>query len=512
MFRKALLVAALLGSSAAQAEWYEAKSEHFIVYSEDKPDNVRAFTEKLERFDKAMRAFRLIPDVKVGDSRKVTVYQVEDLGDIRRLTGSDRIAGYYIGRAEGPVAFVPRKSSDVINATTILLHEYSHHLMLTSWTGAAFPKWFVEGFAEMHSTALFRSDGSVIFGANPEHRRWSVGDSSGLPLEKMLKGKTFDDQETPILYARGWLLTHYLTFDKDRLKQLAAYIGAINEGKSIAEASKLLSGFSDTTLDAYGKRPRLPSGLVRADEIKVGQIAIRKLTPGEAAVMPARIHSSSGVNEKTRNGVVEQARRLAAPYPNDPAAQAELAEAEFDVENYAASEAAADRALATDPKSVPALLYKGRAAMEQAKKDKVTDPARWRAIRASFLAANKLDPEDPEPLILFYRSFEAAGQKATKNAQDALVYAYALAPQDFDLRLVAGKVLLQQNKAAQARVAMAPIAFHPHGGEASTSAARVVEALDAKGAAAALAVLEEIEKEAEKKKAEAAGQKKKLQA
>ena len=58
----------------------------------------------------------------------------------------------------------------------ILFHEYTHHWLLTNdaWSDAAFPPWFVEGFAELHATAIIRN-GDVIFGATAHLSRLYCG-------------------------------------------------------------------------------------------------------------------------------------------------------------------------------------------------------------------------------------------------------------------------------------------------------------------------------------------------
>ena len=52
------LVAACVMAVPASAEWVEATSRHFVVYSDESPEKVREFTEKLERFDRAVRTAR----------------------------------------------------------------------------------------------------------------------------------------------------------------------------------------------------------------------------------------------------------------------------------------------------------------------------------------------------------------------------------------------------------------------------------------------------------------------
>src|SRR6185503_7967620 len=58
-----LALLALGVSASAQAEWYRASSEHFLIYSEQKPDTLKQFAEKLERFDSAVRVVRGMDDL-----------------------------------------------------------------------------------------------------------------------------------------------------------------------------------------------------------------------------------------------------------------------------------------------------------------------------------------------------------------------------------------------------------------------------------------------------------------
>lgn len=514
MFRKLLTAAALLAATTtttARADWYEASTPHFVVYSEAQPDEVRKLAERMERYDKAMRVLRGVPDRAVGPAGRVIVYFVSDIDAIQKLygKGGKQVGGFYQARAGSPVAFVPRTREGNgayggLDPQIVLLHEYAHHFMYSNWSDAAFPMWYSEGFAEFNSTMIFRDNGDIIIGAQPEARAYGVVRANFLPMDRLLQpdpGK-LDDDQMYVLYSRGWLLTHYLTLDANRRGQLAAYIGAINAGKSGNEAGKAFGnlGALDMKLTSYAQRPRIQTVLLTYAQVPRVDVKMRTLSGGEAAILPARIRSQRGVDRVTAQPVVRLARTIAATYPTDATVQSELAEAEFDAGNYAASEAAADRALAADPKALRALLYKGMAAGEAAKKAGRTDTATWSAIRRWYLAANKVDPENPEPLVTFYESFHDAKQAPTKNAEAGLLYAYALAPFDPGLRLSAARVLLGQGKAGEARLALRPVVYSPHGGGGDSTAGKMLAALDSGGAEAALKVLDEAEKKAEKEK------------
>lgn len=501
MLRTVLLASlALLMSGAAQAEWFKASSKHFVVYADDSQKNVKDYTERLERFDKALRVWHVTKDDARGPSARVTVFLLDDVGAIERLSGQSNVAGFYQPRAGTSVAFSPRMGSGDLSARAILFHEYTHHWMLTNWTDAAMPPWFIEGFAELHATALFRDD-SIIFGAVPLYRRYTIGQMNLMPMDRMLKFDlgTLSGIERDALYSHGWALTHYLSFDPDRRKLLANYIGSLNSGKPVSPAALVAGGGNlDLKLDSYVRRPSLPSAAFPFAQLPIGPIEIRPLTAAEAAMMPALILSQRGVSKKNAAQATAMARKLAAPFPNDAAAQNELAEAEYDLCSvdasataacYTRSEAAADRAIAADPKSVHALLYKGMAQVGMLKSAKVTDAARWSAARRWFLSANKIDTEAPEPLIAYYDSFIAAAVPATPNAQAALLYAYALAPYDSSLRLRAGGVYLRQGKAAEARIAISPVAYDVDGDHTDV-AKKLLALLDANDVKGALAELD----------------------
>jgi hypothetical protein len=143
-------------------------------------------------------------------------------------------------------------------------------------------------------------------------------------------------------------------------------------------------------------------------------------------------------------------------------------------------------------KSQPATLAKGIALMNLAKANPKT--ADWNQVRSYFTAANRLDVEDAEPLIQFYRSFETEGVPPTANAIDGLKYALVLAPQDSKLRLEAVGQFLKSNRLADAREALVPLAYSPHTGKAHDAVRKILESVDAKNAPQALTAWQAAEK------------------
>lgn len=514
MFRKALLASAALVAAtvttAARAEWYEASSKHFVVYSDDSIDNVKKYTERLERFDRAIRVLHNdTRDPDRGKASRVVVYVVPTVDDVQKLR--PRAAGFWVPQIT-PTVVMPRNTGQGgtrgFTPQAIMFHEYTHHWMLTSWSDWALPGWYTEGAAEFHATAQLRPDGSILFGAQPAYRQYGVDElRNQMPVSSLLRAVPgrLDDLQSSALYGRGWLLTHYMTMDAGRRKQLGAYLDAINSGKSINDAAAMLGNVTDLKLDSWARQASVPSLVIPAEQLTNGEVKVRRLGPGEAAVMPALIRSRSGVNKATAPEVVALARRIAAQFPKDPAVQNELAEAEFDAASlgppanagagYQRVIAACDAALAADPKSVHALVYRGMALEEMARDAKKTDDATWKEVRRWYLAANRADTEDADPLLHFYDSFAVAKQTPTKGAENGALYAYALAPHYTGARIDATRISLSQGKLKEARTAFAPLAFS--GDNRSKEVADILAAIDAKDAPAALAVFKKLDDKAE---------------
>jgi tetratricopeptide (TPR) repeat protein len=505
MFRKILATALAAAAMPAQAAWRQASTDHFVIYSEASAKDLEAYAARLERFDKAIRSLRGLPDLKPSPSNRLTVFVVPSISSVQKLygKGGSGIAGFYSGRASGSIAITPRRAGSSrleIDADIILFHEYAHHFMMDNYPGA-FPAWLIEGFAEFHSTAQFEKDGSVGLGAPANHRAYALAGYNPLKIEKMLTASVSElkPDERDALYARGWLLTHFLTFEPSRKGQLSAYVAAINKGEKSLDAAKAAFGDLqplDRQLDTYIRRKTLSYFKLPAERVTPGPVTVRELPAGEAAVMDVRIRSKRGVDSAGAKVLLPLARAAAAPYPKDPMAQVTLAEAEYDAGYFAEAEAAADRALAANPKFVEALIYKGRAKMAAAAAAKA-DSTAWKEARKWIIAANKLEPEDPEPLFLYYVSFMEEGVRPTPSAVQGLQYALALAPQDRELRMTAARQMLIDGKAAQARAALAPIAFDPHVGGMGEKVAAIIKTLDESGPKAALDAFHKTAKENE---------------
>lgn len=481
-------VLASLVAGPAWADWRVAETAHFIVYANASEAALRRNAERLEKFDKALRLSRGIPESSLGKAGRVTVYFVSSEDRVATLAGRADVAGFYIPRAGASVAFVPDDLSAegplALGSQQVLQHEYAHHFMFTTWPDAAFPSWVSEGWAEFHATAKFDRDGSLQFGAAPMYRAYGLLTGNSLPIQQILAGaagKLRSDQRDA-LYGRGWALVHYLTFEPSRKGQLSAYLDAITKERKSPEAAAAAFGdlrALNKELDRFLQQPKITGFRIRAENLAIPPVTLRLLRPGEAAIMPVRIRSDAGVDEKTAPGVYADAKKIAARFPDDPEVQRALAEAAYDAGDHAAALAAADRAIAADPKSVEAQCYRAMAQMALAEAAKDDKPETWTAIRQTIGRANRLDTEDPRPLVLFFRSYADRRQWPPQIARDGLMHAFELAPQDRGLRMQAAGMLMAEKKLTLARSMLLVLTYDPHASGLGAAASKMVDTIDA---------------------------------
>jgi tetratricopeptide (TPR) repeat protein len=475
------LLGILVAAAPAQAEWLEAKSRHFTLISDTSEKTLRQQSEALERLDWGLRRFLNVADEPDIASRKVTVFLVND-GDVRRLCQCTNAAGFYLSRVSGSIAFGAKGGWTDGNdfGRIVLFHEYAHHFLLGTYD-IAFPAWYSEGFAEFASTMRI-TDQNATIGYAAQHRAYGLMEGQRFTARQMFGPKMrLSAAQMDAFYGRGWLMTHYFSFDRARNRQLLAYIGAINRGTpSVTAAEEAFGDLQelDRSLSGYLGRRRLAGMAMPFGDTGTPPITIRPLTKGEADLIDLRMQSVRGVDREAGQKLYAKAAPIAARYDDDPVAQGWLAEMAFDAGENDAALAAAAKALARDPKSGQALLYQGRLKLRRLTDAKSTDAAAWNAARDSIIAANRVDPDDPEPLWWFWQSFMLQGIEPRASSIKGLYRAQELAPQDDIVRFAAAMARIEAGEIPAAQRLLRPLAYHPHA-PADNPASRVLAALDA---------------------------------
>jgi tetratricopeptide (TPR) repeat protein len=486
-------IAAVALATPANAAWNVAKSKHFIIYADDNPKRLQEFASELERFDSAVRFAIRMDDPQIGDGNRLTVFMLPTVKDVRALVGdtSGFIAGFYTGRVTGSLAYVPKGSDNSdLGDGAIFFHEYTHHLMQQD-LDRPYPQWYSEGFAEFFSTPKFERDGSVLLGRIVAGRAYGLLQGPQLPLETLFSGiqPNMTKEQRDVFYGRGWLLTHYLQLEDRRKGQLQTYLDAMYKGASSMDAAHQAFGDLaqlDKELKGYLTKP-LMQLKIPASAIHDQPVTVTPLSEGSAQVVLSLAKIDYESKPEGAEAAAAQVRGVEARFPGDELVETTLAKAELEAGHAEAAEAAADRAIKTNPKNTEALVLKGKSIAIRA--SGIHDESRhsqFEEARAALIAANKLDTEDPEPLFEYYRSYLREGIRPTANALAALHYASDLAPQDLGVRMSSAVAYLNEGKPQDARAALTVVAYSPHGERLSDVARRMIAQIDSGTPRAAL--------------------------
>ncbi|MBP8072616.1 MAG: hypothetical protein KAY20_03535, partial [Brevundimonas sp.] len=142
-----LAVAALsvFAAAPARAEWLRAETEHFVIIGDTGRGSITEYARKVERFHSLLALFRP-PEQDDVVAPKLWIYLADGRADMRQVwpTMRDGVAGFYSRNDDRIFAVVDTNNEESDNT---LFHEYGHHYMF-QYHNAAYPGWFVEGFAE----------------------------------------------------------------------------------------------------------------------------------------------------------------------------------------------------------------------------------------------------------------------------------------------------------------------------------------------------------------------------
>lgn len=471
--------ALLLATSPVSAAntWWKATSDHFIVYSAGTKAQADDLAVRLERLDESLRYFLgVAPDKETQpESGKLTIYQFGDTDDIGRLAGANSVAGFFIPRAGDSVAFVPLKNlrsggtvgdrpSWELDPSEVLFHEYTHYFMYQH-AAASYPTWYSEGFAEFFGTLVLEPDGFRL-GEPPKSRSLGLY-YEGVDLDRLLAPTDEKSDDTvENIYGGGWLLTSYLSLDPSRAGQIKDYLARLNRGESSRDAARDAFGDLDklkSDVDKY-RRSRSRMVEVKFKNYHPPKATVVRVDDDAAAGMMLHIKVARGLTKKEAKRLVSDARKLATDYPQSGTALMTAASIEIDAGELSDAQSLGERAEAVLPDSVGPHLLLATVAMRQAK----ADVTKAQVARREFIAANHLDPKNPEALAGYYLTYLIAGAPAPASAKLALENAFEYAPFDDGIRQTLAYRLLLEKRSDETLAIMQPLV----GGEHSTKSVK----------------------------------------
>lgn len=511
-----LALAALAAWSApAHAEWLRAETEHFVIYGDTSERALRAYAQKVERFDFLLRTY--YPITVDHEIPKLEIYLADGRRDMLKAEAgiSASVAGFYSPNSSRIHAVVDTASR---MGDQVIFHEYGHHFMF-QMAGAAYPSWFVEGFAEYYSTADIRPD-RIQFGRHSEGRMLMFVQqpvNSWAPMADVLKWRISDSgrYRAGDYYAQAWGLTHYFMSTPERTRMLGQYLAAVMRGEDSIVAMQAATGRTPEQLQNDMRLYLAGSIQFHTPQIEVPtpEVEITRLSPseGELAWLDLRLDRQPVKVEpfEPREGESDRARARREELMRE--------NAEFRAQLIRDALAAGER----HSGSRIGLLVKARAhrlegrspvgfeVLEPVLTADEADPVTLRLAAELLLDMAKAETEpaeatghrrealaylsralDADPLdFRIYRALNESrvGQPGYPSDNDltTLEVGTQLAPQSFDMRMRLGQAYMARGLHAEAMEIVQPVANNPHGGSwARQAKALIASAQTAMGRAA----------------------------
>lgn len=402
-----LVALALLAccATAARAEWREATSEHFVIVSEGSERELIRTAQRLEAVHWLLT--QATNRREALDGQRVRVYLVDNPIMLRAIAGvpeRSNVIAIYLGSPIMPAALAVRE-----RPPSDLYHEYGHHFM-RQYMPSRFPGWFVEGFAEVISTASFELEGRITYGKVANDRQFELQDTAWTPMARLFAEPGDDGAEGNgshagvASYGQYWVTTHYLLFAPERRGQLARYIAAITRGvDSIAAAEAAFPGGLeqlDRDVRAYLRRADfqyrpvpLPEGVMRSP-------SVRTIRPGEAAALRLEMESARTWGVERNTELLPRVTALATQHPQEPAVHALHASVLIGAEQYPQAIEAADRGIAIDAGHARSNALRAYAMMRAGGEDGVISPETVALIESHAGRARATDPREPSLQLL----------------------------------------------------------------------------------------------------------------
>lgn len=479
LLASAVAVAMLVSAQPARAEWRQASTEKFEIYSAGDEQTLVDFARKIEDYDDVLS--KLFPHKYMDSGEKLKIILVNSTKDLDVVgDNGGRVAGYYSASINDRYLIATRQRAREVDSAgdDTTMHEYAHHFLLQNFA-ISYPGWFVEGFAEYFQTIEFEGDVLRIGKSSP---RFAFAlDAEPLPWTDVI-GKNvwrIPKDRWGAYYGQAWLLTHYFMSSSDRQKQLDQYLRAVAMGKDPVTAMQDVTGLTPEALGkelAFYRRSPIRFLQIKRPVPKPASVKVSVMPEVQGKLFLVAQRGKGAISAPDQKAYVELVRREAAPYPSDRFAQLVLARAETSFGDRVVGEKILEGLVASDPDDTEARTVLANSLLQRASG---VDGAERRALggRAVELLDQALSVAPQRYDILYSYSKALTVQKGPESNEvvPALLRALSLAPQVSAIRLAAGRAFIQRGRNDEGRAVLQVLVNAPHGSTYQVEAQKLLD-------------------------------------
>ena len=480
--------AALTAQAQAQSRWLSVETPGFVVYAAGSERRATDQALQLEQFDGLLRRMTNAPAERSPSKLEVYIFSSDQFEEAFPHFG-DNVAGVYYAQTERIAAYSIFSVNSGLGSQDILFHEYAHHFMYQYFNNA-YPAWYIEGFAEVVSTAVLSPERIVIGRANPARTR-DLLSTTWLPMDRVLTTSTSqfrDGREAAMFYAQSWLFAHYLLLTPGANAQFATYVRELRSGRPALEAFQRGFGVTPSemqaTLRAYLRGNPNAIALTQPTLVAAPQMTVTQLPASAQRLMTlaARLENGSTVPDEDKAPLLARIRQLAGAAPYDDFALFTLARAEIRLGSTQTARTLLEPYLAANPNNRDTLYLMGLAYLREAHASEgESRTALLAEARRHLVRGYRIDANHVPTLARYAETYAGVSMsEATfENYLNILLLARQLAPQVDEISLNAANMLIAADRPREAIPILRALAYDPHAGGAAETALRLLTAAEA---------------------------------
>lgn len=469
------------------AVWFRAESQHFVIYSDTRREDVTTLLNALEKFRYVLRSY-LREDAAgddAGPKTEITYLAHEQDLDVIRPGGPDYAIGLYSACQDADIGVGVHMYADQVKALPLekqpdneglgyIFEAYARHYSYQH-SDLRQPTWFIDGFAHYFSTARFDGNEAIVGMAPAAFARYldliGAATTYSLDYRDVLQQKEDNGRNAAgpsgvrnEYQARAWLLTHYILSSPDNRRRFAAYLAAVAAGQPPVAAWKtafaMTPGQLDQALWRYRLRDLQAMKLV-FKSLPAAAISFQALPASARSIQLLRTALRACPDAAYGHSLLTRLRAEAPKFPDSDLAQLTLARAEIEWGDPNAALPYLTRATAGASTDAEAFVLLGRADIALAAGlEERARQARLEQAMQALGRASVLDPAAPETGWWFYRAVALSGRMSEDGAA-AILSAWRGAP-DVDLyALHAGLALAWLGRTDEALAALRTVADNP---------------------------------------------------
>lgn len=471
-------------AAAQDGRWWRAESAHFIIYGDQGERQVRQAAQTLEDLHAVLLAVTGAQAIEAES--KLEVFLVRNVMDLRaaRPGTSEGVGGFYLSGAEQIAVFVRIDARGGLERNTVLFHEYAHHFML-HYFPAAYPRWYVEGFAEYVGATEFIGRRAHVGRPSAVRSDW-LRYGGTFPIEHLLapervtrRSPEFSSQ----FYANAWFAAMYLANTPERMRGLNNYVALLGEGADPIEAFAQGFGITPAEFERELRVARGGRALVTVFDLGQPSAVIDTSRLPRAAddlLLPlVRLRTSAGELGESDAAALQ---RLAARAPAEPMAQLLLARLAIRQGDSEAARGHVERLLANDENHAEARYLLASLILREAEKQSPQEA--YDAVlqaRRELVRGFRANPNHYPTLYLYASTFAGGAQPMSDEQLNVLARALELAPQSNTIRLLLVRELMVAGEFETAIVNLQPLLYDPHNPSAARHARAMLDAARRRG-------------------------------